>query len=61
MNLNIKKTAVAINSILLIFIIVLSPLAYYLYNFNFYNSLFVKNGVYEVLDKSDVQKLTENV
>jgi integral membrane protein (TIGR01906 family) len=52
---------VAINSILLIIIIVLSPLAYYLYNFNFYNSLFVKNGVYEVLDKSDVKQLTENV
>ncbi len=60
-NSNLKKTAVAINSILLIIIIVLSPLAYYLYNFNFYNSLFVKNGVYEVLDKSDVKKLTENV
>jgi len=52
---------VAINSILLLIIIFLSPLAYYLYNFNFYNSLFVKNGVYEVLDKSDVKKLTENV
>lgn len=51
----------AINSILLLIIIFLSPLAYYLYNFNFYNSLFVKNGVYEVLDKSDVKKLTENV
>ena len=61
MNLNIKKTVVAINSILLIIIIVLSPLACYLYNFNFYNSLFVKNGVYEVLDKNDVKKLTENV
>jgi len=60
-NLNIKKTVVAINSILLIIIIVLSPLACYLYNFNFYNSLFVKNGVYEVLDKNDVKKLTENV
>ena len=51
----------AINSILLLIIIFLSPLAYYLYNFNFYNSLFVKNGVYEVLDKSDVKQLTENV
>jgi integral membrane protein (TIGR01906 family) len=46
---------------LLIIIIIFSPLAYYLYNFNFYNSLFVKNGVYEVLDKSDVKQLTENV
>jgi integral membrane protein (TIGR01906 family) len=52
---------VGVNSILLIIIILLSPLAYYLYNFNFYNSLFVKNGVYEVLDKNDVKKLTENV
>jgi integral membrane protein (TIGR01906 family) len=60
-NSNIKKTAVAINSILLLIIIILSPLAYYLYNFNFYNSLFEKNGVYEVLDKSDVKLLTENV
>jgi integral membrane protein (TIGR01906 family) len=60
-NSNIKKTAIAVNSILLLIIIVLSPLAYYLYNFNFYNSLFVKNGVYEILDKSDVKKLTENV
>jgi integral membrane protein (TIGR01906 family) len=60
-NPNVKKMAVAINSILLIIIMVLSPLAYYLYNFNFYNSLFEKNGVYEVLNKGDVVKLTENV
>jgi Protein of unknown function (DUF1461). len=42
-------------------IIIFSPLAYYLYNFNFYNSLYIKNGVYETLDKNDVKKLTENV
>ena len=51
----------AINSILLLVIVILSPLAYYLYNFKFYNSLFVKNEVYETLDKSDVKMLTENV
>ncbi len=51
----------AVNSILLLIIIIFSPLAYYLYNFNFYNSLFVKNGVYKTLDKSDVKQLTENV
>jgi len=45
----------------LLIVIIFAPLSFYLYNFNFYNSLYEKNGVYDVLDRNDVAELTENV
>ncbi len=36
------------------------PLRFYVYNFNFYNGLYEKNGVYEFLDRDDVRILTQN-
>ena len=56
-----KKAIILINSILLIIIIVFTPLAYYVFNFNFYNSLYSKNGVFLTLNKDDVQNLTKKL
>ncbi len=36
------------------------PLRFYVYNFNFYNGLYEKNGVYEFLDRDDVRIITQN-
>jgi len=45
----------------LLIVIIFAPLSFYLYNFNFYNRLYEKNGVYDVLDRNDVADLTKNV
>jgi len=57
----LKKAIILINSILLIVIIIFTPLAYYVFNFNFYNSLYENNGVFSVLDRDDVLNLTKNL
>ena len=59
--MKLKKAIVIINSILLIIIILISPLSYYIFNFDHYNSLYEKNGVYKVLDNIDVLIITESV
>ncbi|MBN1298853.1 MAG: DUF1461 domain-containing protein [Actinobacteria bacterium] len=51
----------ALLSFFLIFVIIFSPLSYYVYNRDFYISLYEKNGVYEILDKQDAEKITESV
>lgn len=38
-----------------------SPLTFLVYNFNFYNKLYEKNNVYEILDRSDAEKITRQV
>ena len=60
-NNKIKKAFVALCSFLLIIVIIFAPLAYNLYNFNFYDRLYEKNGVYELIDRQDAVKLTESV
>lgn len=45
----------------LLAVIVFAPLAFYIYNFNFYNKLYEKNGVYDTIDRNDAKKLTLNV
>jgi integral membrane protein (TIGR01906 family) len=60
-NNKIKKAFVALCSLFLVIVIIFSPLAYNLYNFSFYSSLYEKNGVYEVIDRQDAEKLTESV
>ena len=57
----IKKVFVALCSVFLVIVIIFAPLAYNLYNFRFYNSLYEKNSVYGSIDRQDVQKLTESV
>lgn len=60
-NNKIKKVFVALCSVFLVIVIIFAPLAYNLYNFRFYNSLYEKNSVYGSIDRQDVQKLTESV
>ncbi len=57
----IKKILVLINSILLIIVILFTPLAYYIFNLNFYGVLFEKNGVYSILNKDDVLNVSEKI
>jgi integral membrane protein (TIGR01906 family) len=57
----IKKVFVALCSVFLVIVIIFAPLAYNLYNFRFYNSLYEKNSVYGSIDRQDAQKLTESV
>jgi uncharacterized membrane protein len=59
--MKLKKAIVIINSILLIIIILISPLSYYIFNFDHYNNLYEKNGVYKVLDDIDVLVITTSV
>ena len=61
MKTKIKNAIVGLNSALLIVILIFSSLTFLVYNFNFYNKLYEKNGVYEVLDRSDTAKITRQV
>ena len=61
LNNTFKKIAIVLCSIFLSIIILFAPLRYYLYKSSFYNTLYKKNGVYEILDKNDVKILTESV
>ncbi|MCL4417512.1 MAG: DUF1461 domain-containing protein [Actinobacteria bacterium] len=61
MKTKIKNIIIGLNSALLIIIMLFSPFVFLVYNFNFYNKLYEKNGVYDVLDRSDVAKLTQQV
>ncbi|MCL4378299.1 MAG: DUF1461 domain-containing protein [Actinobacteria bacterium] len=60
-NVKVKKTIIAINSLLLIIIILFSPFSFYVYNIKFYEKLYEKNGVYKTLDRSDVAILTDSI
>ncbi|MBE3092588.1 MAG: DUF1461 domain-containing protein [Chloroflexi bacterium] len=57
----IKKTLILINSILLIIIILFTPLAYYIFNPGYYATLYEDNGVFSILNKSDVLDITEKI
>jgi hypothetical protein len=57
----IKKTLILINSILLIIIILFTPLAYYIFNPGYYETLYEDNGVFSILNKSDVLDITEKI
>lgn len=54
----IRKTLIFLNSVFLIIIIIFTPLAYYIFNLNYYEHLYQRNGVYLVLNKDDVLKVT---
>ncbi len=57
----IKKTFSFINSILLIIIILFTPLAYYIFNPGYYETLYEDNGVFSILNKRDVLDITEEI
>jgi len=57
----IKKTIIFINSILLIIIILFTPLACHVFNLSYYSTLYEDNGVFSILNKSDVLDITEEI
>lgn len=57
----IKKTLILINSVLLIIIILFSPLAYHIFNLNYYENLYEDNKVFSVLNKNDVLNITKRI
>jgi hypothetical protein len=54
----ISKTLIFLNSVFLIIIIIFTPLAYYIFNLNYYEHLYEENEVYLILNRDDVSKLT---
>ena len=60
-NSKIKITLVLINSIFLIIIILFTPLAFYVFNLNYYAALYEENNVFSVLNKEDVLDVTERI
>ena len=57
----IKKTLILINSVLLIIIILFTPLACHVCNLNYYSTLYEDNGVFSILNKSDVLDVTKEI
>jgi len=57
----IKKTFSFINSILLIIIILFTPLAYYIFNPGYYETLYEDNEVFSILNRNDVMDATEKI
>ncbi|MFA5014247.1 MAG: DUF1461 domain-containing protein [Actinomycetota bacterium] len=60
-NSKIKITLILINSIFLIVIILFTPLACYVFNLNYYSTLYEENNVFSVLNKEDVLNVTERI
>ena len=57
----IIKTLISISSIFFIIIIFFTPLAYYIFNLDYYENLYENNGVFSVLDKDDVLNVTVKI
>ncbi|MCX6384684.1 MAG: DUF1461 domain-containing protein, partial [Actinobacteria bacterium] len=47
--------------ITMVVVIIFSPLLYYVFNINYYLSLYEKNGVFEFVDRQDAIRLTEGL
>lgn len=56
-----RKIVIALGIFTMIFVIVFSPLLYYVFNLNFYVKLYEKNEVFDVIDKQDAIKLTKDI
>lgn len=56
-----RKLIIAIGTITMIVVIIFSPLLYYVFNINYYLSLYEKNGVFEFVDRQDAIRLTEGL
>ncbi len=57
----IIKTLIFINSVFLIIIIFFTPLAYYIFNLDYYENLYENNDVFSILNKNDVLNVTEKI
>ena len=57
----IIKILIFINSIFFIIIIFFTPLAYYVFNLDYYENLYENNGVFSILDKDDVLNVTVKI
>ncbi len=57
----IIKTLIFINAVFLLIIIFFTPLAYYIFNLDYYEYLYEKNGVFSTLKKDDVMDLTVRI
>jgi len=60
-NKKIRKFFILINVVLFVITILLTPLAYYSYNIDYYKTLFEKNGVFDIFNNSDVLDASENI
>ncbi len=58
---NIRKILISTSVILLIIIILFTPLAYSIFNLNYYESLYENNGVFLILNREDVKSITLKV
>jgi integral membrane protein (TIGR01906 family) len=57
----IRKIIILADVILLLIIILFTPLAYYIFNLNYYKSLYEKNGVFNILNREDAINVTEKI
>jgi len=60
-NKKIRFFFISLNVVLLTIIILLTPLSCYVFNIDYYGTLFEKNGVFDILDKSDVLDTLINI
>ncbi|MHB8276787.1 MAG: lipoprotein intramolecular transacylase Lit [Candidatus Humimicrobiaceae bacterium] len=56
-----RKLIIAIGTITMVVVIIFSPLLYYVFNINYYLSLYEKNKVFEFVDRQDAIRLTEGL
>jgi len=56
-----KKLLISIGTITIMIVIIFTPLLFYVFNLNYYLSLYEKNGVYESIDRQDAIKLTNEL
>ncbi|MCE5330417.1 DUF1461 domain-containing protein [bacterium] len=61
MKKSLRKLIIAFGTLTIIIVIVFSPFLYYVFNLNFYTSLYEKNDVYKSIDRQDAIKLTEDL
>jgi len=59
--IKVRRILILVNSILLLIIILFTPLAYYIFRLNYYENLYEKNGVFEILNKEDVLNVSEEI
>ena len=57
----LKKIILTVGTISIIVVILFTPLLFHIFNFNYYLSLYEKNGVYNSIDKEDAFKLTKDL
>ncbi|MDD3819430.1 MAG: DUF1461 domain-containing protein [Actinomycetota bacterium] len=56
-----RKFLIIINSLFLVIIMLFTPLAYYVFNLDYYEALQERYGVFSILDRDDVVKISEKI